>query len=522
MAKYQITAPDGQTYEIQAPDDASEKDVLSYAQKQLLRNPRALDHERNLYSPTMGMSGLERAVAAYGSAAPLAWQGIKQLGGSASQTEVDETAALNKPLMETPGGKVGSLLGNAALMAPVFAAPGANTMLGSAMAGGALGATQPVPTGDSRADNVALGALGGLAGQAGGQIMGRLARPVQSQLNPEMGALARKAADYGIELTPAQQTGSKPLKIIESVLEDLPFTADRAAKGKQAQREQFSRAVLSTVGEDSTLATPEVLNAARERIGSEFKRLTQESKIKFGDDFLDTLAKVEGDTTSFSSPSIKNAVDKALELASKGEISGKEYQKVRTVLGKASNDAFKGNNSELGQALKQIKSALDDAADKSIADADKEAWRLARKQWQNLKVIEKAAAPTSADAVAGNVSPAKLAQALMQADKQGYTYGTRGDALSDLARIGQGFVKDQIPDSGTSGRTYWRSVIENPLRLIPGAAGIGSVPIQRLLNSELGRKYFTEGLLTVPQPVGALGRAGASGLGAPLLLQSQQ
>lgn len=34
MAKYRITAPDGGTYEITAPDDASESDVLSYAQQQ--------------------------------------------------------------------------------------------------------------------------------------------------------------------------------------------------------------------------------------------------------------------------------------------------------------------------------------------------------------------------------------------------------------------------------------------------------------------------------------------------------
>jgi hypothetical protein len=337
-----------------------------------------------------------------------------------------------------------------------------------------------------------------------------------------MGGLAGKAAQYGIELTPAQQTGSKPLKIIDSVLENLPFTADTAAKNKQIQRQQFNKAILGTVGEDADLATPEVLNAARERIGGEFKRLTENSKIKFGDDFLNTLAKVESDTTEFSSPSIKGAVDKALEMASKGEISGKEYQKVRTVLGKASNDAFKGNNSELGQALKSIKTALDSAAEASISDGDKEAWKLARKQWQNLKVIEKAAAPTSADAVSGNVSPAKLAQSLLATDRQGFTYGTRNDAISDLARIGQGFIKDQVPDSGTAQRAYWQSVLENPLRLIPGAAGIGSVPLQRLMNSEAGRKYLAQGLLTVPPIAGQVGRSAAVGAGAaPLLLQSK-
>ena len=38
--------------------------------------------------------------------------------------------------------------------------------------------------------------------------------------------------------------------------------------------------------------------------------------------------------------------------------------------------------------------------------------------------MERAAAPNSADAVAGNVSPSKLAQVLLSTDRKGYTYGT--------------------------------------------------------------------------------------------------
>ena len=33
MAKYKITGPDGKTYEVNAPDGASEQDVLAYAQR---------------------------------------------------------------------------------------------------------------------------------------------------------------------------------------------------------------------------------------------------------------------------------------------------------------------------------------------------------------------------------------------------------------------------------------------------------------------------------------------------------
>lgn len=40
MAKYQITSPDGQKFEINAPDDASQEQVLSYAQQQFASMPK--------------------------------------------------------------------------------------------------------------------------------------------------------------------------------------------------------------------------------------------------------------------------------------------------------------------------------------------------------------------------------------------------------------------------------------------------------------------------------------------------
>lgn len=35
MAKYQITGPDGHNYEVSAPDDASEEDVLRHLQQNI-------------------------------------------------------------------------------------------------------------------------------------------------------------------------------------------------------------------------------------------------------------------------------------------------------------------------------------------------------------------------------------------------------------------------------------------------------------------------------------------------------
>lgn len=54
MATYRVTAPDGSTYEINAPDDASEADVMAYAQKQFSAPPPRADFSDVTTTATTG------------------------------------------------------------------------------------------------------------------------------------------------------------------------------------------------------------------------------------------------------------------------------------------------------------------------------------------------------------------------------------------------------------------------------------------------------------------------------------
>jgi hypothetical protein len=464
--------------------------------------------------PTEGMSGTQKFLAGAGKAYTDIGRGVGQLVGAVPQGDIDEAKSLDAPLMNTGAGVAGNIVGNVAALAPAALVPGVNTLTGAGLVGGALGMAQPVATGESRALNTALGAGLGVAGQGVANAVGRAVRPVQSTLPKELAPLAAKAEAAGIPLTAAQKTGSRPLAITESVLENLPFTADKQLAAKQAQKTAFNRAALKTVGENADTATPDVLSAAKDRIGKTFEDLSARNVVGLDNDFVNALAKVDASRTVFSSSKIEDSVEKALELASKGKISGKEYQKIRSSLSKASSSAF-SSDAELGQALKEIRNAFDDAATRSISDADKKAWAEARKQWAALKVIEKAAAPTSADAVAGNISPAKLATALNTADKN-FKYGKGQKELGDIARIGRAFVAEQIPNSGTAQRTFYQDLLQNPLKIIPGAMGIGSVPMQALMNSQLGQRYLTQGLLQSSPVLSSLGAAGGRGLATGL------
>lgn len=107
------------------------------------------------------MGSFERGRAGFGKAFTDIGQGISQMFGGASRTDVDEEKRLASPLMDTTAGTVGNILGNVAIAAPTVMIPGANTVGGGALVGSVMGALQPVGTNDSRLMNAGLGGAGG-------------------------------------------------------------------------------------------------------------------------------------------------------------------------------------------------------------------------------------------------------------------------------------------------------------------------------------------------------------------------
>ncbi len=312
----------------------------------------------------------------------------------------------------------------------------------------------------------------GVVGQGVGGVIGRALKPVQPKaLAPAESALVQKANEMGITLNAAQETGSKPLRWIDSALDNLPFTAEKQAAMKQAQREAWQKQVLSKIGESSDSATPEVLGGAYQRLGSQFRDLSARNDVTLGDEFLNAIASVDATKTPFST-GVDNVVDKALELASKGKISGKEYQNVRTSLTNASKGAW-SQNPELGQALKSLRNALDESADSSISAADKEAWATVREQYKALKTVEKAVDPTT-----GTISPKKLINELGRVNPQGVKYGFGDQDIVDIAKVGKQFIADTLPDSGTAQRSWYMNMLQNPTAGIGGVLGLvgGGVP----------------------------------------------
>lgn len=541
VAKVQM--PDGRIGRFEVPEGTTPQQVEAFARQQFelttrtgqvremspaaqqIANDPISKGARNFAEE---VPGYERALAGAGKAFTDIGRGALQAGflegvrgvPKVTRPDIDESRRLDQSLMSTPLGVTGNIVGNIAATLPTLAIPGANTYTGAAAIGGALGALQPLGTGDSRLTNTALGAGAGVAGQAMGNAIGRGLKPVSSSLTPEQEALAQSAERYGIPLSVGQRTGSKPLQITESVLENLPFTSAPQIAGKNAQQSAFNRAVGSTFGESADALTPQVMGQARSRLGQTFTDLSQRNTLIPDDQMLGEVRDIVSRAQRFGAGDVPRIVSNfADELNSKvtseGGIPGMAYRQFDSLLGRTA----RGATGDLRNYLGELQSAVRSAMDRSISEADQQAWKLARQQYANLATV----APIAAKSEVGNVSGRTLLNAANNASAN-VKYG-RPSELAELGRIGRQFVAERIPDSGTSQRNFITNAITgnvggaaigapvgalmNPNDPWKGAAmgsGLGALGgvglalggpkvVQSALTSELGRKYLTRGIV---------------------------
>lgn len=488
-----------------------------------------------------GTSKLDRFIIGVGKTVSDTGQGIGQILGLSDKKDVAETRARDQALSNDPYGKAGGVAGNVAMAVPTMFIPGVNTYKGAAIVGGLLGGSQPVAEGESRGLNAGLGAAGGLLGQAGGNALGRVIKPVQSTLQPEEARLATEATKRGIPLSAGQATGSKPVQIAESVMENLPFTSGPQIAQKQTQQAAFNKAVGSTFGSPETAITPDVAGAARTRIGDKFTELAGRNTLNATDDLVTKLGTLQAEANKFETGDVAKVVGNRLDdllgkVDAEGKIPGEAYRKFDSALGRTMRST---SNGDLRGALGDIRSSVREAMDKSISPADQAAWKQARREYANLMTV----APLAAKNETGDISGKTLLAAANSSNKNA-KFGAPSE-LADLGRIGRAFVAEQIPNSGTAQRQIIQSLLTGGGGAGVGAAGAlatGNDPIkgagvgaglmaggllapraiQMLMNSPAGQAYLTRGLLPMTPKELALLTAAGRGAGAGLLGYSPQ
>ena len=366
-----------------------------------------------------------------------------------------------------------------ALPSMVMPVGGAATAVGTA---GRLALSSAIPaaleygTAEERAKNAAGSAAGAVVGGvvvpkvAGAVYQGgkNAIRSLVGNVTPEAIALAQKAEAAGIKVNAAQLGDSKFLKTLASALEQMPFTG--AAKQASDQRGNFTRAVSKTFGEDADKITPEVYNSAKQRLKASFDDLAMRNTLKVDEPLMGRLQGVLDEARQMADDGTIKAVDNVINRVIKQsnasadvtggkvgantviEVPGAAYSSIDSML----SNAIKSGG-EKGQYLKEVQKAIREGMDRSISEADKDAWNLTRTQYKNLKAVRDIVGRDAGD---GNIPPTMLMNALngTEAGKEAMAMGTRGQ-LGELGRIGRTFVRDQVPNSGTAQRAMAMGLI---------------------------------------------------------------
>lgn len=461
-------------------------------------------------NPTDGMSGVKKFAAGMGSFITDTALGAKQLlapNDPALQRQVAEKQAIDKPLANTGAGAAGKL--TAALVPAVATSflPGVNTVTGSAAVGAGLGLLEPTTQGaEGKLWNAGVGGVFGAAGQGIANAVGRAVSPVKNALNPEQARLAAVAQRENIPLDAAALTGSKPLQTMNSVFANLPLTAGPEAARQEATKQAFNRAVLQRAGISADSATPDVLAVQKKALGRTFEDIAGRNAIDFNQGSvmqeLTDIATQAQRRLAQPGP-IVNTVDDILADAASGSMPGLKYQGWRETL----RTMAAGNDTQAKLAA-DVKKALDRAFSAQISGADAQAWQQASRQYGNLKTISQAMGGAGNEAASGNVPAAQLAAALRNSvSREGNALG-RGD-LNDLARVGQLFVRDNVPNSGTAQRQLIQSLLTgggaggaslmfgaDPTTALAIGAGSAAGPrvAQAVVNSPAVQRYLTSGV----------------------------
>jgi len=278
--------------------------------------------------------------------------------------------------------------------------------------------------------------------------------------------LAQRAQDFGIPLKISQISDSKPAKILNAVTEQLPFSG---AQGfEQTQQSAFNRAVAKTLGQDADNLGPETINAFRASNSQKYSSALEGHDVSFHSGFNEDINSVVNKAKKSIDPGlysvVKDNADDLIKSVSEGTIQGDKVNSIRSEL----LDRAASADGPVKNFLNDMVEHIDDAVADSLPAEKYNLLKEASREYRNFKTLE----PLLEKSVDGNISPALINQRVAASKFIKASRSSVGnDDLVDLGRIGQKFLKQQIPDSGTAGRVAYTK------GLLQGGGTIGSAAV---------------------------------------------
>jgi len=460
MAKYVITAPDGEEYEVNAPEGATEQEVLAYVQSNYKpKQPAAQPQEKPITSSFLmglkdpisgGAQLLPRGLEFLTSAGGLAPNVLSQFFGSEAQ-RVDEMVRKEQEAYRQQrkeageeGFDVGRLAGNIINPASLVGGPGAAPLTRAVTSGMISGGLQPVEVpADStftqeKAKQVAGGGVGGVVGTAAVKVAGQALNPLTTKAEQTM-------RELGVQLTPGQMLGGQA-KDIESFAANLPLIGQNIANAKERALFSFNKGVINktlnkigqslpedVVGRDAVAYVQDTVNSAYDDVLSRIKY-----KLDF-QTYSGMLKATKLPPSSLDRLRVKDELDARVfsKLPKDQPIDGEVYKQIESDLTARIAQLNRGSvgDQDVAKALQDSLKSLREGMQKQNP---KEAPQLRRinSAYRDLAIMENAASKTGAQN--GVFTPKNYQAAVKEGDvtkrKRQFAAGrARGQEVSEAA-----------------------------------------------------------------------------------------
>lgn len=340
-----------------------------------------------------------------------------------------------------------NVVGGARIAQAALSATNPSTLMGAATLGALQGASRPLEGDESRAASAAVGGLLGAGGSLAAKAVGRIAQPIKQQLPASAKRSVEILQKAGVPLDAQNRTGSRALAVVKQGLSGNAYTAGAQAAAVERQTKGFTRAVLRTIGVKADEATPEVLGAARDRIGSVFDDVGARHRIAFDKPLRDTLDELS-QRASRSLPTADNQITRQIQniqaraFENADELPAGVYQSFKTEI-----DGLMRQPGVSPFAV-ELRKTLDDALQRATKGTpDFERLVQARQHYGRLLKL------TDATDESGAITPAKLWQQFNTKGNRGQAKWGKGDReLVRLAAAGKRILTDKRPNSGTPER----------------------------------------------------------------------
>lgn len=292
-------------------------------------------------------------------------------------------------------------------------------------------------------------------------ILGNLSGSQRAQ---SVDLLRREGVD---DISAGQQIGSPNLMMLEG-----------AENASLLSKQQLTQAALRQAGTNADLATPDVMNQTRLRIGKVFDTVDGLAggvpRAQEVNDMIRAVQKAQGDLTIGNVPKNLTNIVKGFSDAVKNKtaVSSDNISQIRTDLNEAMGRFLKANEMISYDLAYKLKESLDDIVAQQIPRQLLPSLDNARDQYRAYLTIERGMSGRGAEVASGLLSAERLSGAVKNREGKSYVKGTGSD-LADIARASEE-VLTALPAVSAGGKRVEDNLFNYARDLLPAMYARGA------------------------------------------------